>query len=101
METRKSAGMFLASAAAAAVTLAKIRLDEFAVGVLNAAIGNLVLHRVDQFDVADRIRRLLHESGNTFVALAAKANRPIHGGAALPTLLFHSPLTLARKSVQM
>src|SRR5438552_3329125 len=54
------------------------RRDEVARLVLHRAVGDLVLQRVNQLDVADRAGRLLHQSGDAFVALRADARRPAH-----------------------
>ncbi len=83
IETRKSSGIFFASAAAAAVTPAKIRLHEVSRRVLNFSVRNVVLHGINQFDVSDRVRRLFHESSHAFIALAAQTRRPIHGSCRI------------------
>src|SRR6267378_472734 len=59
----------------------QIRLDEFPHGIFYRSVGNLVLHRIDELDVADGIGRLLDETGNVLVALAAESNGPVHRGA--------------------
>src|SRR5580658_9550929 len=43
---------------------------------LYGGVGDLVLQGVDQFDVADRARRLANKAGNAFVALGAYSSRP-------------------------
>ncbi len=48
---------------------------------------DLVLECVDQLDVADGARRLLDQSGNAFVALAADADRPVDRGGHADRLL--------------
>ncbi len=77
METRKSAGMLLTEAAAA-VTLSRRSLHEVPGGVFHHSVGDVVLHRVDQFDVADPTLHLADHSGHAFVAFAAQADRPLH-----------------------
>src|SRR5882724_672408 len=59
----------------------QIRFDEVARGVLHLAIGHLVLNRVNQFNVSHRIRGLLDQTRNAFVALATKTHRPVDGCA--------------------
>ena len=77
IDTRKSAGILPAAAAAAAVTDASEALHELAGHVLHRAVADLVLQRVDQLDVADRAGRLRDEAGHALVALAADADRPV------------------------
>ena len=80
IETRKSAGICAAAAAAAAVTDVDRGAHELAGRVLHRAVGDLVLQRVDQLDVADRARRLADQTGDALVALAADADRPVDRG---------------------
>ena len=47
-----------------------------------APYAMLVLHGVDQLDVADGARRLLDQPGDALVALAAEPDRPVHRVAA-------------------
>src|SRR2546422_940489 len=47
------------------------RLRELAAAVADVAVGQLVLYRIDQLDVAERVGRLLDEPGHSLVALAA------------------------------
>src|ERR1700687_2869102 len=49
--------------------------------VANHAIADVVLYRINQFDVADGAINLADGSGNPFVALAAQTDRPLHAGA--------------------
>src|SRR5689334_6155114 len=51
--------------------------DELAAGILHSAKRDLVLQRVDELDIADRVWRLLDQTGDAFVALAADADRPV------------------------
>ena len=59
------------------VTDSRLGAHELAGHVLDRAVGDLVLERVDQLDVADRAGRLLDEPGDALVALAADADRPV------------------------
>src|SRR6185312_13075070 len=52
-------------------------------GILQVDPGELVLHGIGVFDVADRALDLAHVLRHAFVALAAHAGRPFHGGAEL------------------
>ena len=54
------------------------RLQELASLILELGPGEVVLLRVGVFDVTDRVIQLTDVSGNTFVALAALAHRPLH-----------------------
>src|SRR5207244_5433087 len=47
----------------------------------------LNLQRVNQLDIADAARRLLHRRGDAFVALASEAYRPVDRGALADLLL--------------
>src|ERR1019366_2898246 len=49
-------------------------------GVLHAAVWNLVLQRVNQFDVADGAGQLAYGTSHAFVPFAADSYRPFHRG---------------------
>src|SRR5439155_578720 len=55
------------------------RLHEAAAPVPHRANGKLVLDGVDELDVADRVRRLLDQTGYAFVPLATDADGPVDG----------------------
>ena len=78
IETRKSAGIVFTEAAAA-VVLSSEAFTNVPAEFFTAAIRNLVLDRINQFDVADRARQLADHSGHAFVAFIAKPKRPFHG----------------------
>ena len=71
IDTRKSAGMLLTEAAAA-VTLSSEALTKVSGRILHRAVGNLVLHCVDQLDVANRTLHLADHAGHAFIALTAQ-----------------------------
>ena len=48
--------------------------------VLDQSYPELVLHRVDQFDIANAERGLLDLSGDPFIALAANSTWPVDRG---------------------
>lgn len=47
----------------------QIGLDEAACLVLHQPVRQLVLNRVDERDIPERVRRLLSETGNAFIPL--------------------------------
>ena len=55
----------------------RARRDEIAGRILQQRIGHVVLHHIGIFDIADRIRDLLHVAGDALIALAADAGRPV------------------------
>src|SRR5580692_461647 len=55
----------------------QISFHETSGGIFYRSVGNVILRRVNQFYVTNRIRRLLDQSGHTFIAFAAQADRPI------------------------
>jgi len=70
-------------------------LDEVAFLVLHQAELDVVLHRVDQLDVADAALRAFDLAGDAFVALLPDAGGPFDRGSDAD-LLSHSLLTLLR-----
>ena len=88
-EMPKPGAAFQSALAAAAWKVLSLRRHELAVLVLELRERDAVLLGVGVFDIADRVRHLLHERGDALVALAALADRPLHrgvgAGAALPT----------------
>src|ERR1035441_9522742 len=68
MDTRKSAGIAFAQAAASATPYR----------VLDRAVRDFVLHGIDQFDVPDGSLQLPHLSRNSFVTLATHSYLPLH-----------------------
>src|SRR6202035_2048510 len=59
----------------------KISLHEFPGDILHLAVRDVVLHRVDQLNVADRVGRLLDQAGNPLIALTAETDWPVYRGA--------------------
>src|SRR5262249_55715501 len=59
----------------------QIGLDEVARGVLYAAVVDVVLNSVDQFDVTDRAIDLTDLASHAFVALGSEAYGPLHARA--------------------
>src|SRR5580692_2450729 len=55
----------------------QISFHETSGGIFYRSVGYVILRRVNQFNVTNRIRRLLDQSGHAFIAFAAQADRPI------------------------
>src|SRR6185437_132274 len=53
-------------------------LDERPRGISHQSVVNFVLHRIDQFDVANPTLHLADHSGHTLVALASLSYRPLY-----------------------
>src|SRR5712692_8528432 len=56
----------------------QLSFDEASSSILDSAVGEVILDRVNQFHVADGIRRLLDYSRDAFIAFAPQAHRPVH-----------------------
>src|SRR5260370_42709313 len=57
------------------------RVDPLAGFVFDLSVAELVLYGIDELDVTNRVRVLLHLAGHTWVAVAAQADRPVDGRA--------------------
>src|SRR5712692_7199280 len=55
------------------------RVDPLAGFILDLRVAELVLYGIDQLDVTDRVRILLHLARHTWVAVTAQSNRPVDG----------------------
>src|SRR6266850_762068 len=73
----------------------QIRLDEFPQGIFDRSIGYLVLHRIDELDVADGIGRLLDQTRYALVALATESDGPVHR-SALANFFFPVPVNFRK-----
>ena len=80
IETRKSSGHTLRCAGRRRCDPREIRLHKLSGGVLDPTVVDFVLNGVNQLDVTDRTRCLLHQARNPFVSLAAEADGPVYGG---------------------